>query len=202
MVDHTGALHQLGRELFASSEWERLWQISLSNPLDLARLTVFDRTLGGPCITTIADRSMSGGALGIPGHGVGRYDAGDRAVFRPLHYCSSSFMIGLPDSETRAVVQMSAAHLEALVKLIAETPHHSLGPALKAVRNKIDETTRGQIGRLVDISNDAKHRFDQAKDTHLFPAEDAVLTYFVCRRLAQRLYPLVRLSTDLGVFSV
>lgn len=36
--------------------------------------------------------------------------------------------------------------------------------------------------------------------THLFSEEDALLTYFVARKLGLRLYELVDLETDLKLF--
>jgi len=201
MEHHTKVLTQLGSDVFAPAEWERLRQVSTSDPLDRESLAELDRSLGGPCVTTIANRNLAGGTLNIPGHGVGRYAVADRDVFRPLQYCSAC-LTGAGDFQARDVVQMSSAHIEVLVKRIVNHPSLSLGAALHrtAAKSRIDATTWSQLERLILIYNEAKHRFDHDKDTHMFSTEDAVLAYFVCRRLGQKLYPLVKLSTDFAVF--
>jgi hypothetical protein len=204
-VEHqTRVLRQLADELFTPPERVALSQVSTSSPLDHGRLVEFDRSLGGPSIATIASQSRVGGTLGIPGHGVGRYHLADRGVFRPLQYCSVWLTIAGESQEwvTRDIVEMSCVHIEGVVKRIGGFRFLALGTALRkaAVRSKIDSRTWDQIERFTDIYNEAKHRFDHDKDTHMFSMEDAVLAYFVCRRLGEKLYPLAALRTDLAVF--
>ena len=204
MKHQTRVLRQLACELFTPDERDALRQVSTSSPLDREGLVEFDRGIGGPSVATIASRKLAGGTLNIPGHGVGRYALADRAVFRPLQYCSVWLTSDNENAEwvTRDIVEMSSAHIEGLVKRIGRLRFLPLGTALRkaAVKNKIDPTTWGQISRFTLIYNEAKHRFDHDKDTHMFSMEDAVLAYFVCRRLGQKLYPLASLSTDLAVF--
>jgi hypothetical protein len=201
MEHHTKLLTELGNEVFAPPEWERLRQVTTLDPLDRESLAEFDRSLGGPCVTAIANRNLVGGTLNIPGHGVGRYAVADRDVFRPLQYCSA-YLTGVGGCQARDVVQMSIAHIEVLVKRIVKRPFLPLGAALRitAAKSRIDARTWSQLERLILIYNEAKHRFDHDKDTHMFTMEDALATYFVCRRLGQKLYPLVKLSTDFAVF--
>lgn len=204
-MDHqTRVLRQLADELFVPVERLVLRHVSTSTPLDRERLVEFDRSLGGPSVAAISTRELVGGTLSIPGHGVGRYHIADREVFRPLQYCSVWLTNSDENEEwvARDIVEMSSAHIEGLVKRISRFRFLPLGTALRkaAVKSKIDPTTWSQVSRFTPVYNDAKHRFDHAKDTHMFSTEDAVLAYFVCRRLGQRLYPLATLSTDLAVF--
>ncbi len=64
----------------------------------------------------------------------------------------------------------------------------------------MDPVTESLAGRFVPVYNEAKHAFDHEKDTHRYSVKDAVLAYFVCRRLGARMYPVARLCTDLSIF--
>ncbi len=189
---HTTVLAQLAGELFTDEELTVLWRLSLTEPLDRQGLAGFDAALGGPSVQTI-DGSIAG-----------RYHVADRDVFRPLQYCST-YLLKMPDDVewlTRAIVQMSSAHIEALVKRIGGFGFLPLGRGLReaSVRRRLDPVTWDQIMRFTPVYNDAKHSFAQDKDTHLYSMADAVLAYFVCRRLAQKLYATARLRTDPVVF--
>jgi hypothetical protein len=102
------------------------------------------------------------------------------------------------------VVTDSSAHIEALLKRIGHFPRLPLGTLLrkKAIAAVVDSVTLGQALRFAPINNAAKHDFDHPKDSHMFSYDDALAAYFVCRRLALRLYPLAKLGTDLAVFDV
>ncbi len=97
---------------------------------------------------------------------------------------------------------MSCLHLEGLVKRISRRSRLPLGRALQTGRAKaaIDAPTWEFIRRLTPIGNRSKHEFSQDIDTHMFDWEDAVLVYFIARRLARGLYPLAQLKTDVSVF--
>jgi hypothetical protein len=90
------------------------------------------------------------------------------------------------------------------VKRIGRVWRLPLGQALRetVVKAKLDPVTWQQLSKYTHIYNDAKHKFDYSKDTHLFSVEDALLAYFVSRQLGRKLYPLADLETDLGVFDV
>jgi hypothetical protein len=102
----------------------------------------------------------------------------------------------------RDLVEMASAHIEALIKNIGNVIHLPLGKALRnaTVKRKIDSKTWKHIDTFTHIYNDAKHNFSHHKDTHLFSVEDALLSYFVCRKLGMRLYPLANLVTDVKIF--
>jgi hypothetical protein len=97
---------------------------------------------------------------------------------------------------------MSSLHIEGLIKNIGNVFHLPLGAALRnvIVKRKVDPILWGQLDAFTHVYNDAKHNFGHEKDTHMFSIEDAVLSYFVCRKLGVRLYPLARLATDIKIF--
>ena len=69
---NTRVLRCLTEELFTPDEVIRLRQVIETRPLKYAQVVEFDQSLGGPSIESIAS------------HGLGRYEAADRDVFRPL----------------------------------------------------------------------------------------------------------------------
>lgn len=180
--------------------------MTVDGQLDLHAFTSFDYSVGGPSVLTIADPVFGGGPLNMPGQGVGRYAVGDREVFRPLQYCSAHLMMVREDASwlARAVVTDSSAHIEALLKRIGRFPRLTFGALLRkrAISAVVDSVTLDQALRFAPINNSAKHDFDHPKDTHMFSYDDALSAYFICRRLALRLYPLAQISTDMSVFDV
>jgi hypothetical protein len=105
---------------------------------------------------------------------------------------------------TRGMVHMSSLHIEVLVKAIGETPWLPLGAALRRelLKRRInDDILWRQMDRLREVNNDAKHALNPDIDAHLFSQEDALLAYFVCRRLALGLYPLAKLVTVPDAFA-
>jgi hypothetical protein len=196
---HTEILWQLATALFSNDEQKQLRALTETGAaFDAVALYSFDESIGGPCMTRMNYSNNEG-----------RYAIADRNIFRPLQYCGKIFGEAIKskwDDHTlwrmRYLVEMSSAHIEALVKQIGNVLHLPLGPALRnaIVRTKVDRVTWGQIDIYTHIYNDAKHNFGQDKDTHMFSVEDAVLAYFVCRRLGEKLYPLANLMTDMKVF--
>ncbi len=197
MKHHAEVLRQLVSELFTDEEIGHL-QILVSVPVpDAKAILDFDDTIIGPstrrlnCLNT------------------GRYAVEDRDIFRPLQYCAMDFLKDKgadweDDAEwlARDLVEMSSLHIESLIKNIGNVLHLPLGAALRniIVRQKVDAITWNQIDRVTKIYNDAKHNFSHVKDTHMFSVEDAVLSYFVCRRLGLKLYPLADLATHMAIF--
>ncbi len=177
-----------------------LRRISEGDPLDRDQLADFDDTLEGPSMRRIVDRRYEGCTLGIPSHGIGRYAVGDREVFRPLQYCAVDFSLDDHAAEwfTRQIVEMSSAHVEALLKRIGKFPRVSFGIALgdRIVKQKLDPATWEQLRRYGQIYNESKHVFDHDLGTHMFSMQDAVLAYAISRRLGAKLYPHANLATD------
>jgi len=160
-------------------------------------LTAFDEEFVGPSISRINCQNS------------GRYEIADRDIFRPLQYCGMYFkaMVSKENIDdplwlTRDIVERSSLHIEGLIKNIGNVFHLPLGAALRnaIVKSKVDPVTWKQIDMFTHIYNDAKHNFNQEKDTHMFSVEDALLAYFVCRKLGLKLYPIADLVTDMKIF--
>jgi hypothetical protein len=188
--------------IFAADERARLLRIASTSPLDREQLVLFDDAMPRPSLSRIEIHGVHGpGTLGIAGHGVGRYTIADNDVFRPLQYCAVDFRSAHGDLEgrTRDIVEMASLHLEALIKRIAALPFLPLGSLLlkPRARRKVDETIWNRLRRFADLSNRAKHGVSHLKDAHLFSVQHAVLAYEIARRLAQPLYPMANLTTDL-----
>lgn len=197
MKDHTQTLWYLVAELFSDNEQHRLKELVASKTPDASAVIEFDNSIPGPSIKRLNCENT------------GRYAIDDRDVFRPLQYCAMNFRQENkpdwkhdPEWHARDLVEMSSLHIESLVKRIGNVLHLPLGAALRnvIVKRKIDPTTWSQIEAFTYIYNDAKHNFSHAKDTHLFSVEDALLAYFVCRKLGEKLYSLANLATDLKIF--
>jgi hypothetical protein len=197
MQIHTDKLWQLATEIFAPNEAVTLKKLVESVPFDAILLQKFDDSLPGPSLSRMNCKNE------------GRYEIADRDIFRPLQYCGMHFGIAIKGNwdddslwQMRSVVQMSSLHIEGLIKNIGSVFHLPLGAALRKaiVKAKVDALTWAQIEDYTHIYNDAKHNFGHEKDTHMFSIEDAVLAYFVCRKLGVKLYPLADLATDITIF--
>jgi len=197
MKKHTEILWRLTKELFSAEETRQIQLLIEAEPLDLNLLIMFDEILGGPS----ASRLNCGRE--------GRYEISDRDIFRPLHYCGMYFKAMISKEKvddplwlTRDIVEMSSLHIEGLIKSIGSIAQLPLGAALRnaIVRQRVDPGTWKQLDTFTHVYNDAKHDFSHQKDTHMFTVEDALLSYFVCRKLSVKLYPLAKLSTDTRIF--
>ena len=181
----------LAHDTFASSELESILEISKGGKIKRRLLFEQDSLKNVPPLMKLEDAWR----------GLGQYERADRAIFRPLQYCKACFAL---DSEWvyREIVQMSSLHLEGMVKRVSGVGHLPLGMALiqPLAKRRIDSRTWVLLKQINGIYNKAKHDFEHEKDTHQFTARDAVLMYFVCRRVASALYPISNLATDLTVF--
>jgi len=194
---HTSVLWHLAKEIFAQDEITMLDKLVRISPFDASLLYLLDNSLPGPSMTRMNCKNE------------GRYEIADRDIFRPLQYCGMHFGIAIKNNwdddslwQMRSVVQMSSLHIEGLIKNIGSVFHLPLGAALRnqIVKAKLDALTWEQIATYTHVYNDAKHNFGHEKDTHLFSVEDAVLAYFVCRKLGIKLYPFADLATDITIF--
>lgn len=190
MKNHTSSLSRLAQALFSPPQYRQLQALAGGEPLAMENLVEFDRALGGPCMLALTEESQW------------YYVNGDRDVFRPLQYCAWFLENVGRKRLTRGVVQMSALHIESVVKRIGAVPTWPLGKALRhsLVKLVVDPVTWDQIDRFTAIYNDAKHKIDHPKYTHLFSVQDAILAYFVARQLGIQLYPLAKLATDIKTF--
>lgn len=189
MDSHSDALRSLASELMDASILASLNQVVANRPLDFDALVTLDSSLGWACVTTVS--------VG----GTGTYHLDDRDVFRPLQYAAQYMRMMAKNSRaewlTRQTVHMASLHLEHLVQRIGLTRRLPLGRAIreKLFLERVDETTWEQLDRFREIYNAAKHDMSHAKDTHMFSESDAVVAYFVCRSMGNRLAPMARLKT-------
>ena len=196
MKQHTQTLRQLIIELFTEDQQKRIQMLVDSELPNIEAVISFDDSLEGPSISRINCQNL------------GRYKTKDRYIFRPLQYCGMHFMHTQRSNDakwhTRDFLEMSSLHIEALIKNIGGFLNLPLGMALhKAiVKAKVDLVTWKQIETYTHVYNDAKHNFSHKKDTHMFSVEDALLAYFVCRKLAVKLYPLAKLATNMKIFDI
>ena len=197
MKKHTETLWGVVAELFTEDEQKHLKVLVTPKIPDAKAVIEYDDILSGPSITRLNCNNT------------GRYVIDDRDVFRPLQYCAMNFRLEQkpdwkndPEWHARDLIEMSSLHIESLIKNIGNIFHLPLGSALRnvVVKSKVDSQTWKQIEAFTHIYNDAKHNFSQSKDTHMFSVEDALLAYFVCRKLGMKLYPLANLATDLQIF--
>jgi|ERR1039458_27704 hypothetical protein len=191
MTRFNAELWELAEQLFSPEQSRQMRLMVEPHPLKFDRLLDFDVTLGGACMSNVTDQN-----------GTGQYVIEDRGVFRPLQYCAMYFYRKRDMREveffTRNIVQMSGLHIESLLNRIGGFLGFALGRALRDMRvwRRIDPVTSARIDKFRNIYNAAKHAVDHDKDTHLFSVEDAVLAYFVSRKLGEALYPLAKLRTS------
>ena len=69
-----------------------------------------------------------------------------------------------------------------------------------AIKRKLDDELFNHASTFSNIFNEAKHNMCHEKDSHLFSINDAILAYFIARKLALPLYPLAYLTTNLERF--
>ncbi|MDQ2806491.1 MAG: hypothetical protein M3Z04_06180 [Chloroflexota bacterium] len=194
MNQYTPVLWRLAEAVLDSVQLGELHTVVQAAVLDYAGLVAFDLALGGPSL----DRLTCNDRLNCAD--------GDRDLFRSLQYCYPSFYSGSKNGtlewHTRTIVQMSALHLEDLVKRIARMLVGTMGAALYSplIKLHIGQPTRQQLHDFLPLYNSAKHDMDHPKDTHLFSVEDAILAYVVSRQLARPLYGHARLQTNLQIY--
>ncbi len=189
-------LRTLLHELLSREESEAVNAIIDTWPISYAELVIFDNTMGGPGFSNVnCDKS-------------GRYDIDDRDIFRPLQYIGHYFLLAVKDESAgawlaRDIVQAGGIQLESIIKRIAQVDRLPLGQALMKplARLIINPLDWQRIQQYTTLYNAAKHNLDQPKDTHLFSFEEAILSYFIVRKLATNLYPLAKMKTDLKVFN-
>jgi hypothetical protein len=194
---HTNQLEALIRELFAPDQQRAVLQLARTAKFQMRDLIALDETMPG---IPFSKASNSAGS--------GLYHNDDREVFRSLQYLQMWFPVlereGFGDYATRYLVLMSSVHVEALVKRIARTSWLPLGQALQSLlaKQRIPPKTHRLARQFTRMYNDAKHEMGHEMDSHLFSRKDAVLAYFVARRLAYTLLPLASLKTNWQALTV
>jgi len=196
MKDPNTALWQLVGGLFNVNEQGQLRGLVADDIPDSEAVLAYDDSLGGPSVRRLTHDHTD------------RYAVEDRAIFRSLQYCAMDLTrVNGADWENdakwfaRDLMEKSSKHIEALLKNIGDVSHLPLGAAIRnaVAKSKVDSTTWKQIDAFLQVCNDAKRHFSRNMDTPLFSVEDALLAYFICRKLGIKLYPLAHLATDIKI---
>lgn len=178
-------LMTIAESYFIKEEIKTIERIS-SLP-SLSRVLEFDRGLGGI------------GLFNINIGRTGRYHVEDRGILRPLQYIYMH-LENHADSlswYTRDIVHMSGLHLESIIKRFTGNYRVPLGKSLhnKKIKKAMDGKLLAELDVIAQMYNAVKHEMSQYKDEHLFSIGDALLCYFVTRKLASQLYPHIKLYT-------
>jgi len=185
MSKFTPQLWDLAEEFFHDEDLRRMHAVVETHPLSFEQLFEFDEMLGGASMSQLNH------------NGTGHYHPSDSDVFRSLQYCAMYFDRKYDMNEVewhaRLIVQMSGLHIESLLNRVGDFFGFTLGHVLhdKRIRKRIGIEAWGQIARFRKIYSAAKHEIGR----HVFSVEDAVLVYFVSRRLSESFYPLAKLRT-------
>jgi len=197
MKNHTTTLWQLAAELLDAQEQAELRGLAAAQAPTLEAVTAYDDSLGGPSMRRVTCKHTD------------RYALEDRAIFRSLQYCAMDMTrVNGADWEndaksfSRDLMENSSKHIEALLDNIGSIVPAPLGAAVRniVVKNKMDSTTWRQVKTLLDVCKDVKRQFSRDRVTAAFSVEDALLVYFICRKLGMKLYPLAKLATDTRIF--
>lgn len=129
----------------------------------------------------------------------GRYERGDRDIFRPIQYIYAYLKMKPEDFDwvTREIIHMSGLHLESLIKRLFTIRRYPLGQALALplAKVKLERHLYETLKLVIKPYNNAKHNLEQHKDTHLFDTETALLYYVAVRKTALMLMPITHLYT-------
>jgi hypothetical protein len=197
MDKHTVTLWNLADELFNVQEQAQLRTMAMAEVPNLDALTAFDDNLGGPSMKRLTCNHTD------------RYAREDRYIFRSLQYCAMDMTrVNGADWQNdakwfaRDLMENSSKHIEALLKDIGSISYLPFGTAIRnvVVKRKINSTAWGQVKAFLDICNNVKGQFSRDKFHAVFSVEDALLVYFICRRIGMKLYPLAKLATDITIF--
>ena len=197
METHTTTLWRLAAELFNAQEQAQLRGLAAAHVPALEAVTAFDDSLGGPSMSRLTCNHTE------------RYALEDRAIFRSLQYCALDMTrVNGTDWESdaksfsRDLMENSSRHIEALLNTIGGLPPFPFGALLRdsVVKSKVNAATWRQVKALLDVCKTAKRQFKRDKANVPFSVEDALLVYFICRKLGMQLYPLAKLTTDIHLF--
>jgi hypothetical protein len=182
----------LAKRVLTPVEYNNIINIASRKENIFDNMADFDSKLGGAGIHNINQGKT------------GRYNGKDRDVYRPIQYIYSYIQMDSEQVEwvTREIIHMCGLHLESLIKRLTRITRLPLGQSLtlSIVRTKLDNQTFKNLKVIINPYNDAKHRLDHDKDTHLFDIESALLCYAATRKIAKKIIPLASLYTPLCVW--
>lgn len=185
-------LFETAERLLTREEQAQLRRLRINSEAFYKDLLRFDRMLGGI------------GIYNINKGDIGRYDVRDREILRPFQYIDAYFQMDHKHVlwVTREIIHMCGLHLESMIKNMFSFSRMPLGQALTqwVVSNKLDKQLINDLKVIVGLYNDAKHRVNQPKDTHLFDISDSITCYIATRKISIRLMPMVKLYTPLDVW--
>ena len=159
------------------------------------RLARLDATIGGFGIHTLLERKLAGQQP---------YAINDRPLYRPIQYFQKALSEGY-EWRTRNAAEMACAHIEGLVKLLAEKRNllerlraSPLGTLLhqRGVSNALPQSVLADLCWLNDaVYVHVKHSYsmrelaepdevENKRKGHLFSVEEALAIYIVARYLA------------------
>jgi hypothetical protein len=133
------------------------------------------------------------------------YVTKDRPLYRPVQYVGMSLSRSHPEELTRWIAEMACAHVEGVLKRIAQSGFLGrivagfmpMGQLLRRLfRGRLPDTLYQDLLWLNDgIYIFAKHDFnaredmgeDDALDAHMFDLDEAIAVYLIARRLVVEL---------------
>lgn len=161
---------------------------NISTAPDFQVIFEFDRSLGGI------------GLFNVNKGRTGKYHVDDRDIFRPLQYIYMNLENRYLDLSwyTRDIIHMCGLHLEAIIKRYTGKLNYPLGKNLydKKITKNINQKLLSELNLIAKLFNSAKHDVSRNKDEHLFSIADAIFCYFLTRKIASQLYPLIKLHTN------
>lgn len=131
-----------------------------------------------------------------------------RNVFRSLQYARSDMFYC---TRPRHIIIDTALHIETLVKLVVSNNkllkfiynHRELGKNISQLYNEniINDELYGRLDYLRKLLNYAKHDTDPNRD-NTFDCEDAIIFYFECRHVGNKLLKLLNHETCNQIYEI
>jgi len=144
---------------------------------------------------------------GIPGKGIhniekpdgeggwtGNYDIVDRPIYRPIQYVEAYFTWDNFEWLSRDIVEMACLHVESCLKrYCGRNDRKMFGKLLSSEEGR---TLPSKLWNWLDqirqyLYNPAKHYIPEYEG-HLFSSEEAIASYFICRKLGLELLQLIK----------
>lgn len=153
----------------------------------LALFAEYDKRIPGKGIHNI-DK------LNEEGVWTGDYDIADRSIFRPIQYVEAYFTWDNFEWLARDTVEMACLHVESCLKrYCGRNDRKMFGKLLSSEEGK---TLPSKLWNWLDqirqyLYNPAKHYIPE-REGHLFSSEEAIASYFICRKLGLELLQLIK----------
>lgn len=147
----------------------------------------YDKRIPGKGIHNIERPDGEGGWTG-------NYDIVDRPIYRPIQYVEAYFTWENFEWLTRDIVEMACLHIESCLKRYCRDRSRRMFG--KLLSGKEGRTLPTKLWNWLDqvrqyLYNPAKHYIPECED-HLFSKEEAIASYFICRKLGLELLQLIQ----------